>query len=82
MFNFFLTLPIVYFNSIFKGCSGGGTSTNNESRCDSMSSLGGGLHEPGCPSAQGSQGSRHLLDDSEIDPPGLSSPQNTLSRTM
>lgn len=48
---------------IFKGCSGAGEGM----RCDSVNSLGG--HEPGCPSAQGSQGSRHLLDDSELDPP-------------
>lgn len=50
-------------HSIFKGCSGAGEGM----RCDSVNSLGG--HEPGCPSAQGSQGSRHLLDDSELDPP-------------
>lgn len=50
--------------NIFKGCSG----TSEGMRCDSVNSLGGG-HEPGCPSAQGSHGSRHLLDDSELDPP-------------
>ncbi|XP_068221225.1 ras-specific guanine nucleotide-releasing factor RalGPS1-like isoform X1 [Palaemon carinicauda] len=65
---------------IFKGCSG----TNEGMRCDSVNSLGG--HEPGCPSAQGSQGSRHLLDDSELDPPpqhsDCTSPQShTLTRT-
>lgn len=66
--------------NIFKGCSG----TNEGMRCDSVNSLGG--HEPGCPSAQGSQGSRHLLDDSELDPPpqhsDCTSPQShTLTRT-
>lgn len=49
--------------NIFKGCSG----NSEEMRCDSVNSL--GSHEPGCPSAQGLHGSRHLLDDSELDPP-------------
>ncbi|KAK8741230.1 hypothetical protein OTU49_002571, partial [Cherax quadricarinatus] len=66
--------------NIFKGCSG----TNEGMRCDSVNSL--GSHEPGCPSAQGSQGSRHLLDDSELDPPQpghheCTSPPHTLTRT-
>ncbi|XP_071537512.1 ras-specific guanine nucleotide-releasing factor RalGPS1-like isoform X5 [Panulirus ornatus] len=64
---------------IFKGCSG----TSEGMRCDSVNSL--GSHEPGCPSAQGSQGSRHLLDDSELDPPpphhDCTSPPHTLTRT-
>ncbi|XP_042230687.1 ras-specific guanine nucleotide-releasing factor RalGPS1-like isoform X3 [Homarus americanus] len=66
---------------IFKGCSG----TSEGMRCDSVNSL--GSHEPGCPSAQGSQGSRHLLDDSELDPPPpphhdcTSPPSHTLTRT-
>ncbi|XP_071537508.1 ras-specific guanine nucleotide-releasing factor RalGPS1-like isoform X3 [Panulirus ornatus] len=65
--------------NIFKGCSG----TSEGMRCDSVNSL--GSHEPGCPSAQGSQGSRHLLDDSELDPPpphhDCTSPPHTLTRT-
>ncbi|XP_042230683.1 ras-specific guanine nucleotide-releasing factor RalGPS2-like [Homarus americanus] len=67
--------------NIFKGCSG----TSEGMRCDSVNSL--GSHEPGCPSAQGSQGSRHLLDDSELDPPPpphhdcTSPPSHTLTRT-
>ncbi|KAK7081627.1 RasGEF, partial [Halocaridina rubra] len=66
--------------NIFKGCSG----TSEATRCDSVNSLGG--HEPGCPSAQGLRGSRHLLDDSEMDPPPqhseCTSPQShTLTRT-
>ncbi|KAK8406915.1 hypothetical protein O3P69_007462 [Scylla paramamosain] len=67
--------------NIFKGCSGSGEGM----RCDSVNSL--GSHEPGCPSAQGSQGSRHLLDDSELDPPPppqhdcTSPPSHTLTRT-
>ncbi|XP_069194858.1 ras-specific guanine nucleotide-releasing factor RalGPS1 isoform X5 [Procambarus clarkii] len=66
--------------NIFKGCSG----TSEGPRCDSVNSL--GSHEPGCPSAQGSHGSRHLLDDSELDPPPpphheCTSPPHTLTRT-
>ncbi|KAK4301105.1 hypothetical protein Pmani_026731 [Petrolisthes manimaculis] len=68
---------------IFKGCSGG----SENLRCDSVTSL--GSHDPSCPSAQGSRGSRHLLDDSELDPPPppphphdcTSPPSHTLTRT-
>ncbi|XP_076058431.1 ral GEF with PH domain and SH3 binding motif isoform X2 [Oratosquilla oratoria] len=62
---------------IFKGCTG----TDNF-RSDSVTSLGGngGGHDPGCPSAHG--GSRHLLDDSVMDPPEYSTPPlHTLTRT-
>lgn len=54
--------------SIFKGCSVTTTSSSEGSRCDSLSSLGGGAiaHDPSCPSHHGS---KHLLDDSDLEPP-------------
>jgi len=66
---------------IFKGCGGSGVTE----RCDSFTSL-GGQHDPGCPSAQGAHGSRHLLDDSELEIPqhqirDCTSPPHTLTRT-
>lgn len=81
-----LPLPLPsphHLGSIFKGCSGGSEGL----RCDSVTSL--GSHDPSCPSAQGSRGSRHLLDDSELDPPPppphphdcTSPPSHTLTRT-
>ncbi|CAL4085640.1 unnamed protein product, partial [Meganyctiphanes norvegica] len=69
--------------NIFKGCGGAGVSE----RCDSFTSL-GGQHDPGCPSAQGAHGSRHLLDldisEMELPPQQLrdcTSPPHTLTRT-
>lgn len=67
--------------NIFKGCGGAGITD----RCDSFTSL-GGQHDPGCPSAQGAHGSRHLLDDSELEAPpqplrDCTSPPHTLTRT-
>ncbi|KAB7502370.1 Ras-specific guanine nucleotide-releasing factor RalGPS1 [Armadillidium nasatum] len=79
---------------VFKGIPSGITDGNStwDNRRDSLSSISGisggcashlqHQHDPCCPSASRTGGSRHLLDDSEIEPPLRPfGPPSDLSRT-